>query len=99
MRVYVEFPCGEIFVPNAFSPNGDHTNDLECVFGNCIAAMQFSIYDRWGEKVFETSDLKKCWDGTHNGELLNTAVFVYYLDATLFTGEHVTKKGNVSLIR
>ena len=99
VRVYVESPCGEVFIPSAFSPNGDHANDMECVFGNCITQMTFSIYDRWGEKVFETTDSKKCWDGTFRGEPMNTAVFVYYLEATLLTGEKISRKGNVSLVR
>ena len=58
-----------------------------------------SIYDRWGEKVFETSDLKECWDGVYKGQLMNTAVFVYYLKATLITGDIVTRKGTISLAR
>ena len=99
MRVTVETPCSEIFIPNAFSPNGDNTNDMECVFGNCIASMTFSIYDRWGEKVFETHDPKRCWNGTYRGEKLNGAVFVYYFEGVLSTGEHINKKGNVSLVR
>lgn len=91
--------CAEIFVPNAFSPNNDMENDLECVLGNCIQDFYFAIYDRWGEKVFESTDPKNCWDGTYKGKLMNTAVFVYYLQATLNNGETIKKKGNVSLIR
>ncbi|MBA3705750.1 MAG: gliding motility-associated C-terminal domain-containing protein [Bacteroidetes bacterium] len=64
-----------------------------------MATMEFSIYDRWGEKVFETNAPKDCWDGTYKGTLMNTAVFAYYFKATLTTGEQITKKGNISLIR
>ncbi len=99
MTVTVDLQCGEVFVPNAFSPNNDGENDLECVFGKCIQTMTFAIYDRWGEKVFDTTDPKKCWDGIYKGEVMNTAVFVYYLDATLITGEKIKKKGNISLVR
>ncbi len=91
--------CAKIFVPNAFSPNKDGQNDLECVMGDCIETLYFAIYDRWGEKVFETIDQKICWDGTYNGKLMNTAVFVYYMKVTLINGQQITEKGNVSLIK
>jgi len=91
--------CGELFVPNAFSPDNNGENDMECVYGRCIEKLYFAIYDRWGEKVFETTDLKQCWDGSYKGKQMNTAVFVYYLKATLTTGEEITKKGNISLLR
>ncbi len=91
--------CGQTFVPNAFSPDNDGENDMECVYGKCIKSMYFVIYDRWGEKVFETTNKSQCWDGTYKGKEMNTAVFVYYLKANLTTGEEVIKKGNISLMR
>ncbi|MGP8217497.1 MAG: gliding motility-associated C-terminal domain-containing protein [Bacteroidia bacterium] len=95
-----ELPCGQVFVPNAFSPNGVSNNQLECVFGNCIETIDFSIYDRWGNRVFYTTDPQNvCWDGKYNGQLMNTGVFVYYLDATTVNGAKVKQKGNVTLIR
>ena len=97
--ITIENPSGELFVPNAFSPNNDGENEMECVIGGCIKTLEFVIYDRWGEKVFESTDQKTCWDGTYNGKPMNTAVFTYYLRATLTTGDQITKKGNVSLIR
>jgi gliding motility-associated-like protein len=99
VTVTVDYICGQVFVPTAFSPNGDGVNDEVCVYGKCIQSMTFSIFDRWGEKVFETSDPTQCWDGIFRGEMMNTAVFAYYLKATLITGETVTKKGNINLIR
>ncbi len=99
VTVTVDIICGEVFVPNGFSPNGDGVNDVECVYGKCIETMHFSIYDRWGEKVFETENTGQCWDGTYKGQLMNSAVFVYYLQATMLSGESISKKGNISLIR
>ncbi|TAL59240.1 MAG: T9SS type B sorting domain-containing protein, partial [Bacteroidetes bacterium] len=99
ITINVEMPCGDIFIPNAFSPDDDGSNDLECVLGGCIETFHIAIYDRWGEKVFETSDQKICWDGMYKGKILNTAVFVYYMAATLTSGEKISKKGNISLIR
>ncbi len=91
--------CGEMFVPTAFSPDNNGENDIELVYGKCIQKIYFAIYDRWGEKVFETTDPTKGWDGVYKGAEMNTGVFVYYLQATLTTGEEVTKKGNISLFR
>ncbi|MGQ0829262.1 MAG: gliding motility-associated C-terminal domain-containing protein [Bacteroidota bacterium] len=98
ITVVVDREC-EIFIPNAFSPDNSGENDLECVYGKCIETMEFSIYDRWGEKVFETFDPANCWDGTYNGKPMNTGVFAYYFNGMLTTGEQIIKKGNISLIR
>jgi gliding motility-associated-like protein len=89
----------EVFVPDGFSPNGDGNNDLECVFGSCVESMNFAIYDRWGEKVFETSTVGECWDGTFRGQAMNTGVYAYVLDFTLVDGTSETRKGNLSLFR
>ncbi|HTF03604.1 MAG TPA: PKD domain-containing protein, partial [Bacteroidia bacterium] len=92
-------PECEIFVPNAFSPNGDGQNDVLCVRGWCIESMDFSIYDRWGTRVFTTTTLAECWNGTYQGIALEAAVFVYSLNVTLVSGEVIVKSGNISLIR
>ena len=92
-------PCGILYLPNAFSPNNDLENDLECVMGSCIESMHLIIYNRWGEKVFESSDQKNCWDGMHKGIQLDAAVFDYYLEATFTNGEKTNRKGNISLIK
>jgi gliding motility-associated-like protein len=99
VTVKVEVNCGDVFVPNAFSPNNEGKNELECVYGNCIKSMEFSVYDRWGEKVFTSTDTKICWDGTYKGKKLNTGVFVYYLKATLYNRSEISKKGNINLFR
>ncbi len=89
----------ELFVPNYFSPNNDGINDKECVYGGCLTDMDFSIYDRWGEKVYETNDTNICWDGYYKGMLMDTQILVYNLIATLPGGETVTKKGTINLVR
>jgi gliding motility-associated-like protein len=99
LQVCVVQDCGEMFVPNAFSPNLDGINDVLYVKGKCLKNLTFMIFNRWGEKVFETSDQKLGWDGTFNGELMNTAVFVYRLEGTTFDGNNYSSKGNITLIR
>jgi gliding motility-associated-like protein len=94
--------CGELFLPDAFSPNSDGENDtLKAYINNitCIKTFSLFIYNRWGEKVFESNDASKGWDGKYNGKPENTAVFVYYLEAEFISGKLIEKKGNVSLIR
>jgi gliding motility-associated-like protein len=94
--------AGELYLPNAFSPNGDGENDvLQLYYGNmqCITTFELQIYDRWGEKVFQTTDPDFSWDGYYKGTVEGTAVFVYYMKAKLIIGGDLNKKGNVSLIR
>jgi gliding motility-associated-like protein len=91
-------PCNS-FIPDAFSPNGDGHNDILYVRGDCIKTMDFVIYDRWGNKVFESTNISYGWDGTYKGQPENTATFAYYLHAILFNGSAEDKHGNVSLVR
>jgi gliding motility-associated-like protein len=99
VNVEVDTDCGDVFVPNAFSPNNDGQNDFLQVYGPKITTMTFRMYDRWGNMVFEASDPGMKWDGIYNGKMMDPAVFVYHLEATLITGDRIKKKGNVSLIR
>ena len=95
-------PCtaANIFIPSAFSPNNSTSNDTHCIYGTeCITSMSLGIYDRWGTKVFESTDPATCWNGTDNGQALDPAVFVYHLSATLANGERVEKQGNITLVR
>jgi gliding motility-associated-like protein len=99
ITVYVDIACGELYFPNAFSPNGDGQNDVLYVRGNCIQYLTLQVYNRWGEKVFETSDPALGWDGTWRGVACEAAVFTYMLNATLLDGTEISKKGNVSLVK
>ncbi len=91
--------CGDIFVPNAFSPNNDGHNDELIVFGNCIKDLVFRIYDRWGEMVYESFDTSNKWDGKYKGYSVTAGVFVYQLSAKLKSGEVVNKKGNITVVK
>ncbi|MES2592065.1 MAG: gliding motility-associated C-terminal domain-containing protein [Bacteroidota bacterium] len=90
---------GEVYIPNVFSPNGDGHNDFLFARGKGIVEIQFTIYDRWGEKVFETTDINTGWDGTYKGEVLNLAVFVYVVKGKYKSGEEIDQKGNVTLLK
>ncbi|HMQ49031.1 MAG TPA: PKD domain-containing protein [Saprospiraceae bacterium] len=93
--------CAEpfIFVPNAFTPNGDELNDVFRVEGNTIEQMHLLIYDRWGEKVFEGFRQEDGWDGTFRNRPLPADVYGYYLEVNCFNQEQFIKKGNITLLR
>lgn len=93
--------CDEpyIYVPNAFTPNIDLKNDNVFVRSEIVTDLYFAIYDRWGEKMFETTDITKGWDGTYKGRLCDPAVYVYYIDATCITKDKYIRKGNITLIK
>lgn len=97
----IDVICGppDLYVPNAFTPNGDGDNDILLVRGNNITDMTLRIYHRWGEKVFESTNQTEGWDGTYKGKECDPAVFVYYLDVTCIGGETYQEKGNITLIR
>ncbi|AEA44408.1 T9SS type B sorting domain-containing protein [Fluviicola taffensis] len=88
-----------VFIPNAFSPNGDLENDVLYVRSVIATKILFRIFDRWGEMVFETTDQNSGWDGTFRGKLLKPDTYDYYLEATCVQGEQKIIKGNVTLIR
>ena len=88
-----------LFMPNAFTPNGDSENDVLFVEGNVIDEMYLAIYNRWGEKVFESKDKSIGWNGMYKDELLEPDVYGYYLRIKCVNGEEYFKKGNINLIR
>ncbi len=92
-------PVPVISVPNAFSPNGDGINDVFQVQGKNIERVEFKVFSRWGEKLFEGYSLDAYWDGTYKDEDAELGVYVYYVRAFSVDGEEVFMKGNVSLIR
>jgi len=97
--VSIDVECGNIFIPTAFSPNGDGQNETECILGNCLESVEFTIYDRWGEAVFTTTNPDICWDGIYNNKPVEASTLTYSLKATLQNGTRIVKKGTISLIR
>lgn len=93
----IVLPIENIFVPSAFSPNGDGENDVLFVRGYA-QAMYFTIYDRWGKKVFETNNQNVGWDGLIHQKPATEGVYMWYLQ-TSYNGENKVYKGDVSLFR
>jgi gliding motility-associated-like protein len=90
---------GVVYLPTGFTPNSDGVNDVLYIRSNFVTDVYLTIYDRWGEKLFETDDLKKGWDGTYKGKLLDQGVYGYYMTFKCNNGEESFKKGNITLTR
>jgi gliding motility-associated-like protein len=109
VTIRVTTPCpGDYIVPTAFSPNNDGFNDKFCLQGwnNCVSEFNILIFDRWGEKVFESNNPGFCWDGTYKAAFgagavmdMNAAVFVYVVEVVLVDGTEINRKGNITLLR
>ena len=86
-------------LPNAFTP-GKRTNGTLKIVRRGIADLKvFAVYNRWGNKVFETNDINQGWDGTYNGEIQPMGVYLYTIEAITPTGQQFRKQGNVTMIR
>jgi len=88
----------QIGVPNAFSPNNDGVNDQLYVNGKGILTIDFKIFNRQGQMVFQTQELTSGWDGYYKGQLQGIGVFVFVLEATLLNGTTVVEKGSITLL-
>jgi gliding motility-associated-like protein len=114
VTVSVHIPChsdSNLEVPNAFTPNGDTYNDEFCLLGwdECVSSFQIFIFDRWGERVYESQDPSFCWNGYFKGKSLDPGVYIYFIKATYVvegatatdptSSRELTKKGNISLVR
>ena len=97
----LEYECDlkQIFIPNAFSPNGDGINDELKVRSAILKTMNLEIYDRWGNKVFESNDINYGWNGKFKGQIEPAEVYGYIFSGECLQGEKITSKGNVTLLR
>ena len=93
--------CGTpfVFIPNSFTPNGDGMNDILYVRSDILDEMYFVVYNRWGEKLFETVQQEIGWDGTFKKKDCQTGVYDYYFKGKCKDGDELELKGNVTLIR
>lgn len=100
IKIYVFETAPQVFIPTAFTPNGDGLNDL---FRATVAGMkQFNylrIYNRWGQLMFSTTTPEKGWDGVHNGSKQAAGTYVYVIEAVDYLDKPYVKKGTLVLIR
>ncbi|MDX1939255.1 MAG: gliding motility-associated C-terminal domain-containing protein [Saprospiraceae bacterium] len=101
VRVDFEYcgPCRSV-VPTAFSPNGDNINDLLEVFSECVFTnYDFRVFDRWGSQVFTSNNPSVFWEGTLNGRLLPSGVYIWRLIYEAEDGSSATLSGDCTLLR
>jgi gliding motility-associated-like protein len=90
------------FIPNAFTPNGDGFNDKFRILGlpyEQITRFNLQIYNRWGQMIYTSNDIREGWDGTRNGELCPEGVYVWVIYYEDNKKKPVTNKGTIMLIR
>lgn len=89
----------KIDIPNAFAPGHGANATLKVLHLGDAKLKSFAIYNRWGVRMFETSDISKGWDGTYQGEPQPIGVYIYTIEAQTYGGKPVMQQGNVTLIR
>jgi gliding motility-associated-like protein len=96
-----ELSCSKenVFIPNAFTPNGDEVNDIFIPRSVILKSMKLLVVDRWGHEVFESNDINVGWDGNYKGQPAQVDSYGYYFIGECSQGEKITIKGNVSLLR
>ncbi len=91
---------GGYIMPTAFTPNNDGLNDCYGIkYWGIIQELEFSIYNRWGERIFFTRNPRDCWDGRYKGIPQDPAIFVYMIKAKTTCESYVFRKGTFALIR
>ncbi|MCD4695648.1 MAG: gliding motility-associated C-terminal domain-containing protein [Bacteroidales bacterium] len=93
------YPPNKLGIPTAFSPNGDGDNDLLNILGSGFDQVDFKIFNRYGQLVFETSDPAVGWDGTFKGKKQEVDVYTYFIKVVYVDKSVVKESGNISLLR
>ena len=88
-----------IYIPNAFTPNGDSNNDGFSVHIQNITDLKVSIFNRWGTEIFTSDQKDFVWDGTYFGNKVQEGVYVYKIAAIGFHGHKFERVGTVSVVR
>lgn len=94
-------PCGNLnyFIPNSFSPNGDNKNEVFQITVDNIKEIEFTVFNRWGEIMFQSSTDVAEWDGKYQGEVCPQGVYYFYATFIAWNGQIVNEKGSINLLR
>ncbi len=87
-----------LYIPNAFTPNGDGTNDRFRPIARGVESLRLEVFNRWGEKIHGDQGKDADWDGTYQGEKVQNGVYVYKLRARTESGEYISKEGQVTVV-
>ena len=89
----------QVFIPNTFTPNGDGLNDVLQVYGDVVKDLVFMVFNQWGEKIVESRDKNRIWDGTYKGKMQPVGVYIYASKITLLDGTVIERKGSINLVK
>ncbi len=89
----------QIFVPNAFTPDGDGLNDSFSVTANEVEYVRMLVYNRWGQLVFDGTNDKAVWDGNYKDVIAEEGVYIYHVEARGLNKQLYEYKGTLTLIR
>ena len=87
-----------LFMPNAFTPNNDGVNDVIRAVGTNILEFEMLIYDRWGQEIFRSNELKNGWNGFHKDKKVQQGLYNYLIKAVGVNGSNIYKNGNISVM-
>ncbi|MFN8292217.1 MAG: gliding motility-associated C-terminal domain-containing protein [Chitinophagales bacterium] len=88
-----------IYIPNFFSPDGDGNNEFWCLFADAVQSIDLKVFNRLGEMVFATNDLKQCWDGYYRGEKVDAGLYVYVVRFSFIDETWTQREGSVFVYR
>jgi gliding motility-associated-like protein len=100
VTITLEERC-DVFIPTIFSPNGKgpQVNETFCIYSDCVEQFKLVIYNRWGERIFETEDINQCWNGTFKGVEASSGVYAYNVYLKQLDGKILNKAGIIDLLR
>lgn len=90
---------GGIFIPNAFTPNDDGVNDVFYIPNIDFARFEFSVFDRWGNRVYNTNQCTFRWDGKTSGKSVPSGIYVFVLNASNGKDAVIKRSGTISIVR
>ncbi|MFM7222842.1 MAG: T9SS type B sorting domain-containing protein, partial [Bacteroidota bacterium] len=100
IRTEIVCPSTATYIPDAFTPNGDGINDvIRPVAPGIVRLKWFKIYNRWGNLLYESSDLKQGWNGTYRGQQQPPETYIWLIEGVDTNGKNIKKTGMLSLIR
>lgn len=99
VTVFVDIP-NNLFVPSIFTPNGDGNNDEWFIAGESVEEVIIGVFNRWGEKVYSSTDINNVWDGYYSGLPVEIGVYFYQIEYRLFGDDFFRiRSGNITVIR
>lgn len=87
------------YIPNAFTPNYDGVNDEFYITNADFPKFSFSVFDRWGNRVYTSTDPNFRWNGEHNGEAVASGTYVYVMEGVSSRGRQIKRSGSISIVR